>query len=82
MQNKLFFLILILLLNINNKNGVKYNIYSFSLLNNASTRRNASLFYVQSNQALMPFYMKGFRHDEKTAFKRMIIINISNLFKY
>ena len=55
MLNKLFFLILILLLNINNKNGVKYNIYSFSLLNNASTRRNASLFYVQSNQALMPF---------------------------
>ena len=33
MLNKLFFLILILLLNKNNKNGDKFNIYSFTLLN-------------------------------------------------
>ena len=30
----------------------------------------------------MPFYMKGFRHDENTAFKRMVTINILNLVKY
>ena len=81
MINKLIFLILILLSNINNKNGVKYNIYSFSWLNYVSTRKNDSLFYGQFNQSLMPFYMKGFRHDEIDALKRMVIINIFNLFK-
>ena len=54
MLNKLFFLILILLLNINNKNGVKYNICYFGCLNSRRRGKNKVLFLQQFNQAFMP----------------------------